>query len=66
MSSDHPLHGLENVYITPHIGSYTERSLREIDEKMVEDIEKIAAGELPDQIVNTEVLESGIRAVDSL
>lgn len=53
---DNPLLGLENVYIVPHIGGYTEYSLRKMDEKMVEDIEAIVRGKIPDQLVNPEVL----------
>ncbi|PNR95320.1 lactate dehydrogenase [Petrotoga sp. 9PWA.NaAc.5.4] len=54
---DNPLLKFPNVYIVPHIGGYGTYSLRKMDEKMVEDIEKLVNGEIPDQIVNPEVIE---------
>lgn len=53
---DNPLLKFPNVYIVPHIGGYGTYSLRKMDEKMVEDIEKLVNGEIPDQIVNPEVI----------
>lgn len=41
----------------PHIGGYGTYSLRKMDEKMVQDIEKLVNGEIPDQIVNPEIIE---------
>lgn len=58
MEKDHPLLKEERVLIVPHIGSYTERSLRKMDEKMVQDIKKILEGEIPDGVVNPEVFKS--------
>lgn len=52
---DHPLLGLENVYIVPHIGGYTDYSLRKMDEKMVVDVEKMVEGEEPELVINPEV-----------
>ncbi|HOP24797.1 MAG TPA: D-isomer specific 2-hydroxyacid dehydrogenase family protein [Defluviitoga sp.] len=54
---DNPLLTFPNVYIVPHIGGYGTYSLRKMDEKMVEDIEKLVNGEIPDQIVNPEIIE---------
>lgn len=53
---------VDNLYVLPHVGSYTEKSLRAMDEKMVEDIEKLIKGEVPEEIVNPEVIRSGNRA----
>jgi phosphoglycerate dehydrogenase-like enzyme len=55
MRKDNPLIGLENVVIVPHIGGYGEHSLRKMDEKMVEDIEAMASGAMPHQVVNPAV-----------
>ncbi len=52
----------DNLYVLPHVGSYTERSLREMDEKMVEDVEKLNDGRVPDEVVNPKVLRTGNRA----
>lgn len=52
----------DNLYVLPHVGSYTERSLRKMDEKMVEDVEKLNEGRVPDEVVNPKVLRIGNRA----
>lgn len=59
---DHPFLELDNVVVLPHVGSYTKRSLRQMDEKNVDDIENIANGTMPDKIVNPNVLLRGPRA----
>ena len=55
----------DNLYVLPHVGSYTDRSLRAMDEKMVQDIEKLLNSEVPDEVVNPAVLRtenrSGVR-----
>lgn len=59
---ENPLRAVENLYILPHVGSYTERSLRAMDEKMVEDIENLVKGKVPEEVVNPEVLRKDNRA----
>jgi phosphoglycerate dehydrogenase-like enzyme len=59
---DHPFLELDDVIVLPHVGSYTERSLRLMDEKNVEDIEKALDGTVPDEIANPDVLVRGTRA----
>lgn len=56
------LRQVDNLHILPHVGSYTERSLRAMDEKMVEDVEKLVGGEIPEEVVNPKVLREGNRA----
>ncbi len=58
---DNPLLDLPNVYIIPHIGSYTRRSIRKMDEKMVVDVERAIAGRTPDEVVNPAVLRTSNR-----
>ncbi|WP_103927253.1 D-isomer specific 2-hydroxyacid dehydrogenase family protein [Petrotoga sp. SL27] len=60
INPNNPLLKYPNVYILPHIGGYGKYSLRKMDEKMVEDIEKQIKGEIPEQIVNPEVIEKNI------
>lgn len=62
MREDHPFLGLDNVVVLPHVGSYTERSLRKMDEKNVDDVEDVANGRIPDEVVNPDVLDQGTRA----
>ncbi len=59
---DHPFLELDNVIVLPHVGSYTQRSLRLMDEKNVEDVEKVVSGTVPDEIANPDVLVRGTRA----
>jgi phosphoglycerate dehydrogenase-like enzyme len=59
---DHPFLALDDVIVLPHIGSYTNRSLRQMDEKNVEDVENVAHGRIPDEIVNPDVLARGTKA----
>ncbi|MCF7890293.1 hydroxyacid dehydrogenase [Candidatus Bipolaricaulota bacterium] len=61
-SSRNQLRREDNLYILPHVGSYTEKSLRAMDEKMVEDVEKLVEGEVPEEVVNPKVLREGNRA----
>lgn len=60
--SDNPLRDAEGLYILPHVGSYTQKSLRAMDEKMVEDVENVAGGKVPEEVVNSEVLREDNRA----
>ncbi len=60
--SSSELRQVDNLYVLPHVGSYTEKSLRAMDEKMVEDIEKLVAGEVPGEVVNPKVLRKDNRA----
>lgn len=62
IEDDNPLLDLPNVHVLPHIGSYTERSIRKMDEKMVVDVERVLAGEIPDAVVNPRVLRTNNRA----
>ena len=60
--NDHPFLSLDNVVVLPHVGGYTDRSLHRMDEKNVEDIERVVNGKVPDEIANPDVLIQGTRA----
>lgn len=47
----HRLLRYPNVLIVPHIAAYTRESLRLMGEKMVEDVTRVARGELPRDVV---------------
>lgn len=59
---DNPLLDFPNVHIIPHIGSYTERSVRKMDEKMVVDVEDVMNGQRPEEVVNPRVFRVNNRA----
>lgn len=54
--TDHPLFGIENVILTPHIGWASEEAGWEIRKSILDDILAGAAGKPPRCIVNKEVL----------
>jgi D-3-phosphoglycerate dehydrogenase len=52
----HPLLDLPNVIITPHIGGATHETLRRGAQMAAAAVAALAAGEIPDRLVNPEVL----------
>lgn len=53
---DHPLLRFPNVLVVPHITAYTQETLYRMGEKMVADVERVLRGEVPDEVVNPEVI----------
>ncbi|GBD08192.1 Hydroxypyruvate reductase [Candidatus Thermoflexus japonica] len=53
---DHPLLRFPNVLIVPHIAAYTHETLRRMGEKVISDVERVLRGEIPEEVVNPEVL----------
>ncbi|RME30770.1 MAG: hydroxyacid dehydrogenase, partial [Thermoflexia bacterium] len=53
---DHPLLRFPNVLIVPHIAAYTRETLRRMGEKVISDVERVLRGEVPDDVVNPEVI----------
>lgn len=62
IDKNHPLLRFDNVIITPHTAAYTYECLRAMGEKVVLDVERVAKGEIPDEVINKEVLEGKWRA----
>lgn len=50
--ADHPLLGLENVIITPHIGSYTQEGVGKMFAQAIEQTLRALRGERPAHLVN--------------
>jgi phosphoglycerate dehydrogenase-like enzyme len=57
IDKNHPLLRFKNVIITPHTAAYTYECLRAMGEKVVCDVERVAKGEIPDEVINKEVLK---------
>jgi len=57
VGKNHPLLKFEEVVIVPHIAAYTKESLEKMGSKIVEDVKKIAGKEIPEEVVNPEVLK---------
>ncbi|MBI4306305.1 MAG: D-glycerate dehydrogenase [Chloroflexi bacterium] len=51
----HPLLGLENVILTPHIGGATNETVQRHSHMMVEDLRRFFDGDRPGNLVNTAV-----------
>ncbi len=58
----HPLLEFEEVVIVPHIAAYTRESLKRMGNKVTEDVERAARGEIPENVVNPDVLRKKNRA----
>lgn len=53
---DNKLKEFEYNILTPHIGAYTDFSLKAMGDKVVTDVELVAQGKLPKEIINKEVI----------
>ena len=56
LPSDHPLFALRNVILTPHMAGITEESMLRMGQGVVAETRRIAAGELPEQLVNPDAV----------
>jgi D-3-phosphoglycerate dehydrogenase len=54
--ADHPVAGLDNVILTPHIAWYSEESYGELKYRTLENVADVLAGRRPRNILNPEVL----------
>jgi len=53
-----PLFNVEKIIMTPHIGAYTVEAIKRMDCIAAENIAKVLRGEIPEYVVNREVLSS--------
>jgi D-3-phosphoglycerate dehydrogenase len=49
---DHPLYGLDNVLMTPHVGGVTKQALRRMSQQAAENVRTVYEGGIPDSTVN--------------
>ena len=54
--ADHPLLGLENVIVTPHTAFFSQASTIELERRTAEEAVRVLNGEMPENLVNPEVL----------
>lgn len=57
LADDHPLLGLPNLIITPHVAYYSEESLLDLGRLAAENVAAVLAGRRPPWIVNPSVLD---------
>ena len=58
IAPDHPLLGLDNVILTPHIAGATEETIERYSRMMIDDILRFIDGERPLNLVNPDVWET--------
>lgn len=58
IAPDHPLLGLDNVILTPHLGGATEETIKRYSKMMADDIVRFLDGERPLNLVNSDVWET--------
>lgn len=56
ITADNPLKDFEYNILTPHIGAYTDLSLKAMGDKCVEDVELMVAGKEPVEVINKGVV----------
>lgn len=57
IKTDHPLLGLPNAILTPHMGGATRETVERHSRMMVEDIERFLRGERPRLVINPDALD---------
>ncbi|NQW16223.1 MAG: hypothetical protein HQ478_01940 [Chloroflexi bacterium] len=55
---NHPLSSLDNIVLTPHIGGATDESIERHSQMIASDLRRIAAGEMPVNLVNPDVWDN--------
>ena len=55
--SDHPLLGLDNIIITPHVAFFSQEATLELEQRAAREVAHVLTGRMPDNLVNHAVLE---------
>ena len=56
-SSHHPLFGLDNAIITPHVAFFSQEATLELEQRAAREVAYVLTGRMPDNLVNPAVLE---------
>ena len=54
--ADHPLRGLDNVVLTPHVSFYSEESLQDLRRRTAQSVVDVFAGRSPEHVFNRDQL----------
>ncbi len=54
--NDHPLLGLDNIIITPHVAFFSQESTLELEQRAAGEVVSVMHGRIPDNLVNHAVL----------
>ncbi len=52
----HPLFALPNLLVTPHVAFFSQEAVLELEERGAGEVARVLAGQMPDNLVNVEVL----------
>ena len=55
--SDHPLLGLDNIIITPHVAFFSQEATLELEQRAAREVAYVLTCRMPDNLVNPAVLE---------
>ena len=55
-ANDHPLLGLDNIIITPHVAFFSQESTLELEQRAAEAVVSVMHGRMPENLVNSAVL----------
>ena len=55
--NDHPLLGLDNIIITPHVAFFSQEATLELEQRAAREVAYVLTGRMPDNLVNPVVLE---------
>jgi len=53
---DYPLLKLDNVIVTPHVAFFSQEAVLELEERAAGEVASVLQGQMPDNLVNTDVL----------
>ena len=56
-ANDHPLLGIDNIIITPHVAFFSQESTLELEQRAAREVAYVLTGRMPDNLVNPAVLE---------
>jgi D-3-phosphoglycerate dehydrogenase len=63
--SDHPLFGMDNVIVSPHVAFYSPESTRELQRRATESVAEVLGGHMPQNLYNREVIGKARAALAS-
>ncbi|MHB8339498.1 MAG: NAD(P)-dependent oxidoreductase, partial [Ignavibacteriaceae bacterium] len=59
-ADDEPLYKLDNVILSPHCIAWTHELFQEIGRRACQQVVKIAHGEIPEDVVNRDILDNKV------
>ncbi len=64
--ADHPLFGMDNVILSPHVAFYSPESTRELQRRATESVAEVLGGHMPENLYNREVIGTARAALGGM